>query len=279
MEFQTKASIRCGGKLIALDKPMAMGILNITPDSFYDGGHFNEEEKALVQTEKMLSAGAKIIDIGAASSKPGSALIDPEEECQRLLPILEKLLQRFPAALFSIDTYNSATAKAAIEMGAHIINDISAGNIDSKMMAVVGHYKVPYIMMHMQGTPLNMQVNPQYNNIVEEIKLYFQHKIEQAYAAGITDLILDPGFGFGKKLEDNYEILRYFETLQTLGLPLLAGLSRKSMIYKTLNISADQALNGTTALNSIVLLKGAKILRVHDVEAAVECIQLHESLN
>ncbi|MGC6479837.1 MAG: dihydropteroate synthase [Flavobacteriaceae bacterium] len=279
MEFQTKASIRCGGKLIALDKPLAMGILNITPDSFYDGGHFNEEVKALSQTEKMLSAGAKIIDVGAASSKPGSALIDPEEECQRLLPILEKLLQRFPAALFSIDTYNSATAKAAIEMGAHIINDISAGNIDSEMMAVVGHYKVPYIMMHMQGTPLNMQVNPQYNNIVEEIKLYFQHKIEQAYAAGITDLILDPGFGFGKKLEDNYEILRYFETLQTLGLPLLAGLSRKSMIYKTLNITADQALNGTTALNSIALLKGAKILRVHDVEAAVECIQLHESLN
>ena len=279
MEFQTPHSIRCQEKLLSLDRPVVMGILNITPDSFFDGGQFNSIEAAVNQTQKMLQEGAGIIDIGAASSKPGSGLIDPKEESDRLLPVLTELILQFPDAIFSIDTYNSVTASAALQAGAHIINDISAGTIDKDMLIVVGEFKAPYIMMHMQGAPENMQNQPQYDFIVQEIKKYFDLKIEEAYAAGITDIVLDPGFGFGKTVAHNFEILKYLEAFKTLNLPILVGLSRKSMIYKTLNTTPENALNGTTALNAIALSKGAHILRVHDVAPAIESIQLMEALN
>lgn len=279
MEFQTPHSIRCQEKLLSLDRPIVMGILNITPDSFFDGGRFNSIETAVNQTQKMLQEGAGIIDIGASSSKPGSGLIDPKEESDRLLPVLTELILQFPDAIFSIDTYNSVTASAALQAGAHIINDISAGTIDKDMLTVVGEFKAPYIMMHMKGVPENMQNQPQYDFIVQEIKKYFDLKIEEAYAAGITDIVLDPGFGFGKTVAHNFEILKYLEAFKTLNLPILAGLSRKSMIYKTLNTTPENALNGTTALNAIALSKGAQILRVHDVAPAIECIQLMEALN
>lgn len=279
MQFQTSHSLRCGGSLISLDTPLVMGILNITPDSFYDGGRFDRMESALQQAEKMILEGARILDLGAATSKPGSPLISADEESKRLLPVLKAVVEAFPEILISIDTYNSDTARAAIEKGAHIINDISAGNIDPDMMSTVGEMKVPYIMMHMQGTPETMQNNPQYGHVVEDVKLFFAQKVDEAYAAGITDIVLDPGFGFGKSLRDNFQMLAAFETFKTLNLPLLAGLSRKSMIYKTLDITPQDALNGTTALQSIALYKGAKILRVHDVQEAMECIKLMEALN
>jgi len=279
MEFQTPHSIRCQDKLLSLERPLVMGILNITPDSFFDGGQFNSIETAINQAQKMLQEGAGIIDLGAASSKPGSGLISSNEECDRLLPVLKELILQFPQAIFSVDTYNSATASAALNAGAHIINDISAGTIDKEMLAVVGAFKAPYIMMHMQGVPESMQDQPQYDFIVSEIKQYFALKIEEAYAAGITDIVLDPGFGFGKTVAHNFEILKYLEAFKTLNLPILAGLSRKSMIYKTLQTTPENALNGTSVLHTIALSKGAQILRVHDVAPAVECIQLMEALN
>ena len=279
MEFQTPHSIRCQDKLLSLERPLVMGILNITPDSFFDGGRFNSIETAINQAQKMLQEGAGIIDLGAASSKPGSGLISSNEECDRLLPVLKELILQFPQAIFSIDTYNSATASAALNAGAHIINDISAGTIDKEMLAVVGASKAPYIMMHMQGVPESMQDQPQYDFIVSEIKQYFALKIEEAYAAGITDIVLDPGFGFGKTVAHNFEILKYLEAFKTLNLPVLAGLSRKSMIYKTLQTTPENALNGTSVLHTIALSKGAQILRVHDVAPAVECIRLMEALN
>lgn len=279
MEFQTPHSIRCQDKLLSLERPLVMGILNITPDSFFDGGRFNSIETAINQAQKMLQEGAGIIDLGAASSKPGSGLINSNEECDRLLPVLKELILQFPHAIFSIDTYNSATASAALNAGAHIINDISAGTIDNEMLAVVGEFKAPYIMMHMQGVPESMQDQPQYDFIVSEIKQFFALKIEEAYAAGITDIVLDPGFGFGKTVAHNFEILKYLEAFKTLNLPVLAGLSRKSMIYKTLQTTPENALNGTSVLHTIALSKGAQILRVHDVAPAVECIQLMEALN
>jgi dihydropteroate synthase len=255
-----------------------MGILNINEDSFYDGGKYNSIEMALLQTEKMLTDGAFFIDIGAASSKPGSPIIKPEVELKKLLPILQALINQFSKTHFSIDTYNSKVAKEALSMGASMINDISAGRIDPEMFKTVANFRVPYVLMHMQGTPKTMQEQPQYDNITQEIKFDLIQQIQDANAQGITDLIIDPGFGFGKNIVHNYQLLRELNSLTDLNCPILVGVSRKSMIYKVLKTGPDMALNGTTVLHAWVLERGASILRVHDVKEAKECIDLWTAL-
>jgi len=272
-------TINCNGKLIDLSSPKVMGILNVTPNSFFDGGKHSDEKAILNQVEKMLSEGASFIDIGGYSSKPSAEFVSEEEELQRLLPVIQKVGKAFPEAIISIDTFRSKVAKETIESGAAIINDISAGNLDDKMLETVSQLKVPYIMMHMKGTPQTMQSMTQYENIVKEMLFYFSERVSKARSLGINDLILDPGFGFAKTLAQNFEVLSKLELFQMLELPVLAGVSRKSMIYKTLETSAEFALNGTTSLNTIALLKGAKILRVHDVKEAVECVKLYNQLN
>jgi dihydropteroate synthase len=255
-----------------------MGILNINEDSFYDGGKYNSIEMALLQTEKMLTDGAFFIDIGAASSKPGSPIIKPEVELKKLLPILQALINQFSKTHFSIDTYNSKVAKEALSMGASMINDISAGRIDPEMFKTVANFRVPYVLMHMQGTPKTMQEQPQYDNITQEIKFDLIQQIQDANTQGITDLIIDPGFGFGKNIIHNYQLLRELNSLTDLNCPILVGVSRKSMIYKVLKTGPDMALNGTTVLHAWVLERGASILRVHDVKEAKECIDLWTAL-
>ncbi|MFM7017545.1 dihydropteroate synthase [Flavobacterium sp.] len=272
-------TLNCNGKLIDLTSPKVMGILNVTPNSFYDGGKHVEAKAILNQVEKMLSEGATFIDVGGYSSKPNAEEVSEKEELQRILPVVQNISKVFPNAVISIDTFRSKVAQAAIENGVAIINDISAGNLDVKMMETVGQLKVPYIMMHMKGTPQTMQSLAQYENIVKEMLFYFSEKIALARSFGINDLILDPGFGFAKTVDQNFEVLNKLDLFQITVLPILAGLSRKSMIYKTLDTSAEFALNGTTSLNTISLLKGAKILRVHDVKEAVECVQLFNKLN
>lgn len=269
-------TINCKGQLIDLSTPKVMGILNITPNSFYDGGKFTLSENVLSHVEKMLSEGATFIDIGAYSSKPNSDFVSEEEEFKRILPVVKSILKHFPNALLSIDTFRSGIATTCIDHGAAIINDISAGNLDKKMLDVIASYNVPYIMMHMRGTPQTMQSLTSYENIVKEILFYFSEKVNKARSLGINDLIVDPGFGFAKTLEQNYEILSNLSLFKILDLPILSGVSRKSMVYKPLRLTADEALNGTTVLNTIALTKGANILRVHDVKEAVECVKLFE---
>lgn len=271
-------TINCKGQLIDLASPKVMGILNVTPNSFYDGGKFADEKALLNQVEKMLNEGATFIDIGGYSSKPNAEFVSEEEELQRVIPIITTVTQKFPETLISIDTFRSKVAKESIENGAAIINDISAGNLDENMMKTVAELQVPYIMMHMKGTPQTMQSLTQYENIVKEMIFYFSEKVAQARSFGMNDLILDPGFGFAKTLEQNFEVLNKLELFQMLELPILAGISRKSMIYKTLETNAQNSLNGTTSLNTISLMKGAKILRVHDVKEAVECVKLYNLL-
>ncbi|MGV1012709.1 MAG: dihydropteroate synthase [Flavobacterium sp.] len=271
-------TINCNGKLIDLSSPKVMGILNVTPNSFFDGGKHANEKAILIQVEKMLSEGATFIDIGGYSSKPSAEFVSEEEELHRLVPVIKDVVKEFPDVIISVDTFRSKVAQEAIENGAAIINDISAGNLDAKMMETVAKLQVPYIMMHMKGTPQTMQSLAQYENIVKEMLFYFSQKIAQARSLGINDLILDPGFGFAKTVEQNFEILSKLELFQMTELPLLVGVSRKSMVYKTLETTAEFALNGTTSLNTISLLKGAKILRVHDVKEAVECVKLHQQL-
>ena len=271
-------TINIKGELIDLSQPKIMGILNLTPDSFYDGGKFNDEDQALMQTEKMISEGAYFIDLGACSTQPGAEEISEEEEKKRLFTILEKLIESFPKQFFSIDTYRSAVAEGCLNRGAVMINDISGGQFDDKMMEIVGKNNVPYVLMHLLGTPKDMQENPNYDNVVQEVLYYFSEKIQQAYRNGINDVIIDPGFGFGKTLEHNYELMNHLDLFQSLEIPLLVGISRKSMIYKKLGVTADKALNGTTVLNTIALSKGANILRVHDVKQAKECIELLQAL-
>ena len=253
-----------------------MGILNVTPNSFYDGGKYSLEADVLSQVEKMLDEGATFIDIGAYSSKPNAEFVSEEEEANRLVSIIQLIMSHFPEALLSIDTFRSKIASIGIENGAALINDISAGSLDEKMMEVIAKYNVPYIMMHMRGTPQTMQSLTNYENIVKEMLLYFSEKVTKARSLGINDLIIDPGFGFAKTLDQNYEVLQNLELFQMLDLPILAGISRKSMVYKPLGLTADDALNGTTVLNTIALSKGANILRVHDVKEAVECVKLFE---
>jgi len=277
--FILNKSINCDGKVINLSLPIVMGIINITPDSFYDGGKNRSIRDIIVHAGRLLDEGATIIDIGAASTRPGAKFIAPDEEKKRLLPALEAILRNYPSAIISVDTYNSETAKAAIESGAAMINDISAGNFDEKMFEVIAEYNVPYIMMHIKGTPSTMQNNPVYDDLMEEIIVYFKNKVEILRQNGVNDIIIDPGFGFGKSLEDNYKLLHYLRCFKIFELPIMVGLSRKSMINKVLGTQPADALNGTTVLNSIALMNGADILRVHDVRQAVEAVKLLEKLN
>ncbi len=262
------------GKLIDLSSPKVMGILNITPDSFYDGGRYHSVPAALAQAEQLLTAGADIIDIGAYSSRPGAADVSVAEECDRLLPVIEAVVGRFPEAILSIDTFRAEVARASISAGAHIINDISGGTLDDKMFATVAGLQVPYIVMHMRGTPNTMQQYTDYGDVASEVSLFFGKQIAALRRLGVRDIILDPGFGFAKTLEQNYELLNRLETLHVHGLPILGAISRKSMIYRKLGIKPEDALNGTTVLNTVMLLKGVHILRVHDVKAAKEAIAL-----
>ena len=266
--------INCKGELIDLSIPKVMGILNVTPNSFFDGGKYKNEDEIISQVDKMLSEGATFIDIGAYSSKPSAEFITEQEEIDRIVPAIELILKHFPEALLSIDTFRAAVAKASIDSGAAIINDIAAGELDDKIFDVIAKYNVPYIMMHMRGNPQTMQSLTQYEDIVREMLFYFSEKVRKARSVGINDLILDPGFGFAKTTDQNYEVLQKMELFNVLELPVLAGVSRKSMIYKTIGNTAQEALNGTTVLNTIALTKGAKILRVHDVKEAVECVTL-----
>ncbi|SFJ76006.1 dihydropteroate synthase [Myroides guanonis] len=267
-------TINCKGKLVELDTPKVMGILNITPNSFYDGGRYKSDSDFLKQAETMFVDGATFLDLGAYSSKPNAEFVSVEEEAQRLLPVLELLLKEFPDALISIDTFRADVAKKAINSGAAIINDISGGMLDSNMLQTVGELGVPYIMMHMRGTPNTMQQFTQYTNLINDILYYFSERISSARSYNIKDIIIDPGFGFSKTLDQNYELMQKMELFSILELPLLVGISRKSMIYKLLGTTPKEALNGTTVLNTISLQKGAKILRVHDVKEAVETLQI-----
>ena len=267
-------TINCKGNLIDLATPKVMGILNITPNSFYDGGKFQEATVILNQVEKMLNEGATFIDIGANSSKPNAEFVSEEEELQRILPVVQQIIKQFPEVILSIDTFRAEVAKQCVLNGAALINDISAGHLDEKMLPTIAELQVPYIMMHMKGNPQTMQSLTHYEDIVKEMIYYFSERIFEARKLGINDLIVDPGFGFAKTLEQNYEVMQKLDIFKQLELPLLVGISRKSMIYKTLGTSAQEALNGTTFLNAIALEKGANILRVHDVKEAVECVKL-----
>ena len=256
-----------------------MGVLNVTPDSFFDGGRYKTPAAILKQTEKMLKEGAHFIDIGACSSKPGAAGVSEDQEKERLLPIVALLIKEFPDIVLSIDTFRSGVAKEAAHRGAAMINDISAGNLDPNMIPTVAALGLPYIMMHMKGNPSNMQSQSQYKQLLQDIILYFSEKVEVAKSHGLYDLIIDPGYGFAKTTEQNFTLLKHSQLLLNLELPILTGLSRKSMIYKTLGTTAEKALNGTTALHMQALLNGSHILRVHDVAAAVECVTLFNALN
>jgi dihydropteroate synthase len=272
-------TINCKGQLVDLSSPKVMGILNITPDSFYDGTHYKKEKDILLQVEKMLNEGTTFIDIGAYSSRPNAKHINEDEELKRIIPVIELILKQFPETLLSIDTFRSKIAKHCIEIGACMINDISAGQLDNNMMTTVASLNVPFIMMHIKGSPQTMQQHTNYDNLVKDILFYFSVRIAEARQLGIVDLVIDPGFGFAKTLEQNYELLNKLELFKMTELPILVGFSRKSMIYKILNSSAAEALNGTTTLNTTALLKGAKILRVHDVKEAMECITLTNQLH
>jgi len=271
-----RTTINCKGQLLDLVNPKVMGILNSTPDSFYDGGKYKSDLDFLNQTEKMLAEGADIIDVGAYSSRPDTVFVNEQQEISRLIPVLSKIVQTFPSIILSIDTFRAEVAQHAIDTGAAIINDISAGLLDDKMLEVVGKNKVPYIMMHMRGTPQTMKNLTSYEDITKEMIMYFSERIAAAHAYQISDIIIDPGFGFSKTLEQNYEVLNNLELFKILDYPLLSALSRKSMIYNFLETDATQALNGTSILHTISLLKGAKLLRAHDVKQAIECIKLVE---
>ena len=269
-------NINIRGRLFDLSKPKVMGILNLTPDSFYDGGIHNEINNIENHVNKMVVDGMDILDIGGYSSKPGAKNISVDEELTRVIPVLKHIRKIFPDLVISIDTFRSKIASRSLDEGADIINDISGGTLDKNMMSVVAKNNCPYILMHMQGNPQNMQNDPSYENVTLEIIQYLAQRIKIAHDNNIVDIIVDPGFGFGKTLEHNFEILNNLEKFNVLDTPILAGFSRKSMIYKTLKTSSEKALNGTSSLNTIALTKGAKILRVHDVKEAKECIILHE---
>ncbi len=272
-------TINCAGKLVDLSTPKIMGILNVTPDSFYDGGVHNSDKKILKHVEKMLNDGAIFIDIGAYSSRPDGVNIDENEELNRVVPALELVNNKFPETIISIDTFRSKVAETCLNSGASIINDISAGEMDKKMMEIVGKYKVPYVMMHMKGNPQNMMNKINYDKMLKEIMQYFSKKINQAISHKINDIIIDPGFGFAKDVNQNFDLLNNMDILKILEKPMMVGISRKSMIYKSLQTNAKESLNGTTVLNTISLIKGASILRVHDVKEANECVKLINALN
>jgi len=276
--FEPKQSLNIKGRLIDLSRPKVMGILNITPDSFYSNSRTKTIDEALTKAAQFLNEGATFIDIGGYSSRPGAKDISTNEEIDRLVPVVEVLAREFPEAVISIDTFRAKVAEETILAGAHIINDIASGDMDDKMFETVAKLQVPYMIMHMQGTPQNMQQNPVYNNVLLEVIDYLAKKVAALKALHIHDIIIDPGFGFGKTTEHNYELLNQMEAFKIFKLPVLVGFSRKGMIYKTLGTTAAEALNGTTILNTIALQKGAGILRVHDVKEAVECVRLVERL-
>ena len=269
-------TLNCKGRLLVVDKPLIMGIINLTPDSFYEGSRFQNVDIALKQAEKMLSEGADILDLGAQSTRPGSERITADEELKRLIPSLEAITENFPDSIISVDTYYSRVVTESVPAGASIINDISGGNMDKGMIETVALLNVPYILMHMKGEPGTMQKNPEYDDVTREVLDYFIFKTAELKKAGIRDIIIDPGFGFGKTIDHNFELLRNLFLFKMTELPILAGLSRKSTVYKTLGISADESMNGTTVMNTIALLNGADILRVHDVKEAKETIKLVE---
>jgi dihydropteroate synthase len=271
-------SINCKGQLISFETPKIMGVLNLTPDSFYDGGKHKDEKGILLHVEKMLNEGATFIDMGAYSSRPGADDISVEEEKKRLLPILEKVLNHFPDALVSIDTFRASIAQEALAYGASMINDISAGKLDDKMLACIADAQVPYIMMHMKGTPQTMKEQCVYENLITEVQFYFSERIAAARALGIRDVLIDLGFGFAKNIQQNYQLLKHLSLFSIHGVPILTGVSRKSMIYKVLENTPQEALNGTSVLNTIALLNGSHLLRVHDVKEANEAIQLVQQL-
>ena len=272
-------SLNCNGILLNLDTPKVMGILNVTPDSFYDGGRFNATDTALQRVEKMLEDGADIIDVGGMSSRPGAPIIPVEDELKRTIPIIEEIKKHFPDTIISIDTLQSEVAREAILVGAAMINDISAGTIDPKIFEVAAELNSPYVLMHMQGKPKSMQDSPTYENVCLDLIDFFQEKLNRLKKIGINDLIVDVGFGFGKTVEHNYQLLNNLNEFKILNKPILIGVSRKSMIWKVLKTNPEQALNGTTVVHTLALLKGANILRVHDVKEAKECVAILQCYN
>jgi len=276
--FSTNKTLTIRGRLLDLSKPKVMGILNITPDSFYEGSRFSSDVEILNQAEKMLNQGADILDIGGYSSRPGADDLSEEEELNRSISTIRLLVKKFPDSILSIDTFRSEVARQAVMEGASMINDISAGELDKNMFPTVARLNVPYVAMHMRGTPQTMKGLTDYENLIKEITDYFHKKIAALQQVGVKDIVIDPGFGFAKTIEQNFKLLHHLEYFKILGRPLLVGLSRKSMIWKTLDIKPDQALNGTTALHMAAVLKGTSILRTHDVKEAVETIQLYSNI-
>jgi dihydropteroate synthase len=277
--YTKKKTINLGGRLICIDKPMVMGIVNVTPDSFYDGGKYNREKALIERVTKIVEEGADFVDIGGYSTRPGAPQISEEEELQRLLPAVRMVKKYFPDIAVSIDTFRSAIVESVFnETGAFMVNDISGGNFDPKMFETVAGLGVPYILMHIQGTPATMQQNPTYDDVVQDIIICFSERVKKLRLLGVNDIILDPGFGFGKTMEHNYELLNRLDAFKIFQLPIMTGISRKSMIWKLLDITPDESLNGTTVLNTLALAGGANILRVHDVKEAVEAIFLVEKL-
>lgn len=276
--LETRSSLNCKGKLLSLETPQIMGILNVTPDSFYDGGNYQQESAILRQAEKMLSEGASILDVGGMSSRPGAAPISADEELKRVLPAIELILKHFPEAILSIDTVQALVVQRSVEVGASIVNDISAGRMDTELYATIAALGVPYVLMHMQGTPQTMQQQPIYEDVVLEVLDFFIAEVGKLRALGVKDILVDVGFGFGKNLQHNFQLLKQLHVFKILELPILTGLSRKSMVYKPFSGSAKTALNGTTALHMVALQQGSKVLRVHDVREAIEVIQLWKQL-
>lgn len=277
--FPRKSFLNIRGSLLTLDSPKIMGILNITDDSFYDGGFYRTPKAQLNRVEEMLNQGATFIDIGAQSSRPGAIEVGAETEIKQLIPALKRIRAAFPEAILSIDTWHAAVAKAAVAEGGDIINDISGGLFDPIMFDTMATLKVPYVLMHTGGRPDNMQNNPRYADVLKEVIYFMSKQIDKLNYVGVNDIIIDPGFGFGKTIEHNYQLLRQLNHFTFLENPILVGISRKSMIYRALNTNAVNALNGTTALQMIALSKGADILRVHDVKEAQECVKLHLMLH
>jgi dihydropteroate synthase len=276
--FPQKYTLQIKGRLITLEKPKIMGILNLTPDSFYVGSRVNNSEAVLSKAREMIDEGADFLDLGGYSSRPNASDISIQEEIDRVIPAIEVIRKDFPDIILSVDTFRSKVAQAAVLAGADLVNDISSGNLDKEMLEVVASLKVPYIAMHMKGNPQNMQTHTNYSDILGEILYYFTEKVDLFKKLGIKDVIIDPGFGFAKTIEQNFFLLKNLKSFEIFGMPLLAGISRKSLIYKTLQTSASEALNGTTALNMFALIQGANLLRVHDVKEAKETIKLYEQL-
>lgn len=276
--FYTNKSLNLRGRLFTFDTPKVMGILNVTPDSFYDGGKFNSEKSILDQAQKMIGEGADFIDVGGYSTRPGAAEVSEDEETSRVLPVIKSITKAFPSVFISIDTFRSTVAQKAVDAGAVMINDISGGEQDPRMFELISTLGVPYVLMHMRGTSSSMTKLTDYDDLVKDITDYFHRKIYTLTQLGIKDIIIDPGFGFAKTVDQNFQLLNQLGSFRVLGRPILAGLSRKSMVWRTLGTDPDGALNGTTALHAVALLKGATILRVHDVKEAIQCIRLTEKI-